>query len=140
MAGLIKMRADAVGRDRIQQQRVAVRVRFGDGCGGGGAAGAAAIADDDRLSERIGKLRSDDPRDEIGRAAGRNGDDELNRTARIIGLRARRTRRSKTSAAIASKRLSTLFICRPPARSNSTVRSTRRCNALKSVVHADQAL
>ena len=54
----IDVRADAVGRDRIQQQRVAVRVRFGDRGSGGRAAGAGAIADDDRLSERVGKLGS----------------------------------------------------------------------------------
>ena len=83
------MRADAVGRDRVQQQRVAVRVRFGDLRGGGRAAGAGAIADDDRLSERVGKLGADEPGDEIGGAAGRHRDDELNRAVRIVGLRAR---------------------------------------------------
>ena len=85
----IDVRADAVGRDRVQQQRVAVGIRFRDLRGGGRAAGAGAIADDDRLSERVGKLRPDEPGNEIGRAAGRNGDDELDRAVRIVRLRAR---------------------------------------------------
>ena len=84
----VDVRADAVGCDRIQQQGVAVRVRFGDLRGGGGAAGAGAIADHDRLSQRVGKLGADQPADEIGRAAGRNRDNELNRAVRIV-LRAR---------------------------------------------------
>ena len=64
------MRADAVGRDRIQQQRVAIGIRFGDGRCGCSAAGAATVADDDRLSECVGKLGPDQPADEIGCAPG----------------------------------------------------------------------
>ena len=88
----IDVRADAVGRDRIQQQRVAVGVRLGDLRGGGRAAGAAAIVDDDRLPQRVGKLRPDEPGNDIGRAAGRNGDDELDRAVRVVRLSARGVR------------------------------------------------
>jgi hypothetical protein len=38
----------------------------------GGAAGAAAIADDDRLTERIGELGADDARHQVGGAARRH--------------------------------------------------------------------
>jgi hypothetical protein len=85
----VDMRADAVGRDRIQQQRVAIGVGLGDGRSRGRAAGAAAIADEDGLPKRVGELCPDDPGNEVGGAAGRDGDDELNGTARIAGLRMR---------------------------------------------------
>ena len=85
----IKVRADAVGRDGVEQQRVAVRVGLGDARGRDGAAGAGAIVDDDRLAERVGELRADDPRDEVGRPAGRHRDHELHGAARIGALGAR---------------------------------------------------
>jgi hypothetical protein len=84
----VDVRADAVGRDRVQEERVAVRIGFGDGRGSDRAPGAAAIAGDDRLAERVGKLGADDARDEVGGAARRHGDDELQRPVRIIVLRA----------------------------------------------------
>jgi hypothetical protein len=74
------VRADAVGRDGVEQQRVAVGRRFGDAGGRRRSRSAGAVDDDDRLAEGIGKLRSDDARDGVGCAAGRHGDDELNRT------------------------------------------------------------
>ena len=83
----IEMRADAVGRDRVEQQRVAVGVRLGDARGRRRAAGAAAIDDDDGLAERIGELGADHPRDEVGGAARRHRDDELDLPGRIGGLR-----------------------------------------------------
>jgi hypothetical protein len=53
----IKVRADAVGRDRVEQQGVAVGIRFGDAGGCGRSTGAAAVHDDDGLPERVGELR-----------------------------------------------------------------------------------
>ena len=53
------MRADAVGCNRIEQERVAVGLRLGDARGRDGAAGTAAIDDDDRLSERLVQLGAD---------------------------------------------------------------------------------
>jgi hypothetical protein len=50
------------------------------------------------LPERVGELRSDEPADEIRGAAGWNGDDELNRSARVIALRARNAGVSKDKA------------------------------------------
>ena len=51
----IDVRADAVGRDRVQEQRVAVGSRLRDLRGGGRAAGPAAIVDDDLLAQRVGQ-------------------------------------------------------------------------------------
>ena len=68
----VEVRADAVGGDGIQQQRVAVGRRLGDVVRRDGAAGAAAVADDDRLAQRIGQLAADQAGDEIRRAAGRH--------------------------------------------------------------------
>ena len=89
------MRADAVGGDRVQQQRVAVRFRLGDAGGRDGASGTAAIVDDDRLPERLGELGPDDPRDEVGGAARRDRDDELNRPSGVAALAPRRTSRNE---------------------------------------------
>ena len=38
------------------------------------------------MSDRVGELGADYPCDEVGSTAGRNRDDELDRTARIAGL------------------------------------------------------
>ena len=82
------MRADAVGCNRIEQERVAVGLRFGDARGRDGAAGTAAIDDDDRLSERLVQLGADGAREEVGRAAGRHWYDQRERPRRIsVGAR-----------------------------------------------------
>ena len=88
------MRADAVGGDRVEEQRVAVGVGFGDARCRRRSAGAAAIYDDDGLAERIGQLVADHPRDVVGGAARRHRDHELNLTGRIC-LRAGRIRPDK---------------------------------------------
>jgi hypothetical protein len=45
-------------------------------------AGAGTVLDDDRRAERLRKLRRDDPRLQVGPAAGREADDDANRLAR----------------------------------------------------------
>ena len=81
------MRSDAMRRDRVEEERVTVRVRFGDGRGGDGAAGAAPIADDHRLSERVRKPGADDAGDEIRSAPRRHCDHQPNRPVGIVALR-----------------------------------------------------
>ena len=50
------------------------------------AAGAAAIVDDEGLAGRLLERRGDDAGDDIGRAARRVGDHELDRPVGIIGI------------------------------------------------------
>ena len=90
----VDVRPDAVGGDRVQKQRVAIRVRFGDRGGRGRATGAPAINDDDRLPERVCELRPDEPANKIGGAARRNSDNKLDRTVRVVSLRPRHARQS----------------------------------------------
>jgi hypothetical protein len=47
------------------------------------------------LSERVGKLSSDDTGNDIGRAARRDGDDELDRAVRVVRLSVRDVGRSQ---------------------------------------------
>src|SRR5260370_11071125 len=54
------------------------------GRGPGRPAGTAAIVDDDALPERLAQRLADDPRHGIGRASGREIDDQRDRTAGII--------------------------------------------------------
>ena len=55
----VEVRADAVGGDGVEQQRVAVGRGLGDVVRRDGAAGAAAVADDDRLAQRLRQLLAD---------------------------------------------------------------------------------
>ena len=73
----VKVRADAVRGDRIQEQGITVGLRLGDAPGRNGPAGAALIVDDDRLPERIRKFRANCAGDEIRRAAWWDRHDEL---------------------------------------------------------------
>jgi hypothetical protein len=82
----VEMRADAVRGDRVQQQRVAVRIRLGDGGRRDRAAGTAPIADDDRLPQCVGELRPDRAGDEIRRPSGRNRHHQLHRAGRVAAL------------------------------------------------------
>ncbi len=90
----VEMRADAVGRNGVEEQRVAVGVGFGDARCRRRSAGAAAICDDDGLAERIGELVADHPRDVVGGTARRHRDHERNLAGRIC-LRTGRIRPDK---------------------------------------------
>jgi hypothetical protein len=72
--------------DRIQKQRITIRVRLSDVGSGDRAASTATIVDDDRLSERVGKLHTNDPRNEISRTTGWNRNDELYGPVWVIAL------------------------------------------------------
>jgi hypothetical protein len=64
-------------RDHIE--RVAIRRRSYAELESERAARARTIVDDHLLTERFGKFLADDPRHEIGAAAGRRSDDHANR-------------------------------------------------------------
>jgi hypothetical protein len=76
-------------RDLVQQHRIAVGRGAGGAAGRDHAAGAADVFDDHLLPERLRHAVLDDARDRIGRAAGRVGDHERDRTAGV-SLRRRR--------------------------------------------------
>ncbi len=88
------------GVDRIhcgdKQQRVAVRRRRRDRFAGEIAGGAGPVLDDHRLAESAGYELSDQAGDNVGRAAGRESENQPDRAARI-GLRACDTRQGRQS-------------------------------------------
>ena len=77
--------------DRVlrKQQRVAVRIGGGDVVPGDIAAGAGPVLDDDRLAERLLQIVGNLPREGVGRAAGHEGDDEMDRLVGVGALRRR---------------------------------------------------
>jgi hypothetical protein len=68
-----------------EQDGVAVRLRVGDIAHADIAAGAAAVLDDEGLARRLAQRRGDDAANEVRRAAGRVGDDDLHRPVGIGG-------------------------------------------------------
>jgi len=75
-----------IGGERAcrRQQRVTVRRRIRNGRGRNVAAGADAILDDDRLAEPLLKFGSDCAHHDVGAAAGRESDDEGDRSGREL--------------------------------------------------------
>ena len=72
------------GRQRHDQERVAVLRRVGDDLGANHAAGAAAIVDDDLLAEPLAEMLRDDAGDDVVDAAGRKRHDQPHRPVRVI--------------------------------------------------------
>src|SRR5215470_1226772 len=75
------------------QQRVAVRRRVGNGGGSNVAAGADAVLDDDRLAELLLKFGSHCAHHDVDATAGRESDDEGDRSARELLSEATATER-----------------------------------------------
>ena len=75
-----------------REQRVAVRRRADHGLGRDVAAGAAAVLDDEALLETAFELGRNQPRDHVGEAAGREGDDDGDVLRRDRFARARAAR------------------------------------------------
>src|SRR5215831_12099075 len=71
-----------------EQERVAVRLRLGDGIAARVAAAARAVLDDDLLSEIVGELLRQNSRHHVDRSARRVRIDDANDTLGI-GLRRR---------------------------------------------------
>ena len=88
-----------IDRDRAhrgEEQGVAVGVRLGDVFGRDRAVRARPVLDDDGLSEQSSEPLGEEARDEIGGAAGGEGDHELDRPVGIVlRLRAARCRQGE---------------------------------------------
>jgi len=80
----VKGRTESDRAHRGEEQRVAVGIGLRDILRGDGAIGAGLVLDRDRLTERRVHLVGDQPRGEVGRAAGGKGDDEAHRAGRVI--------------------------------------------------------
>ena len=76
---------DGVRARSADDEGVAVGFGLGDVIGGDVAAGAGLVLDDELLAEFLGYLGGDDPRQNVGGAAGREGNDELDRPCRPFG-------------------------------------------------------
>ena len=76
-------------RRRRDEQCVAIRRRLRDEPAADAAAGAGAILDDDRLTQWPANLLGNQPRDEIGRAARADRNDDLDRPLGILRARGR---------------------------------------------------
>ena len=66
----IQAHRDGESADGAEQQRIAVRRRFGDLFSAGHAAGARAIVDDDGLAQRFVEFLAYGAADDVGRPAG----------------------------------------------------------------------
>ena len=83
----VDVRVDRHHAARTHQQRVAVGRRLGHHVAAQVAARAALVLDHHGLAERFLQRRADGARDLVGRAAGREVDDDLDRLARpVLGL------------------------------------------------------
>ncbi len=105
---LVELRVDRVRRQR-EQDRVAVGRRFRDDVGAEIAGGAAAVVDDDRLAELRRQRLDDDARNDVGAAARRIRDDELDRPGGIV-LRDGRSGQCEAAKQSTSTRERRLFI------------------------------
>jgi hypothetical protein len=79
----IQARVDRVRADGAHQQRIAVGRTFRDQLGTDVATGARSVVDDERLPERFRQLLRDRARQDVGRAARRERDDDPHRLRRI---------------------------------------------------------
>ena len=77
----IQRRIDRVAR-RMHEKRVAVGARARDRHRGERTAGARAVLDHHRLLPELGELRRERARDDVGHAAGREGNDHAHRLVR----------------------------------------------------------
>src|SRR5581483_5692527 len=80
----VKRWVDRMRRDRAHYQGVAIGRTLRDEIGADIAAGAGLVLDDERLAECLLQRRGDEARREIDRAAGRVGNDEMDRPSRPI--------------------------------------------------------
>jgi hypothetical protein len=87
-----------VDRDRAdvpEEDRVAVGRGLGGRVHGDVARCAGTILDDDRLAEDLGEPRADDPRNDVRRATGGEGNDHPDRTIRVGRLAQRKRRKER---------------------------------------------
>ncbi len=87
---------DDMRREGRDAERIAVGNPVGDGFGADRAACATAVIDDERLPELARHAVGRDAADDVGRAAGREGDDQGHRPGRIpLGERLRAAQREE---------------------------------------------
>ena len=86
---LDKGRIDRVGH-RCKEQRVTIRISPGHGARPQHLCAAAPVVDRNRLLELLFEFLRERPSDDVGRAAGRIGDDQPDGARRIILSRSRR--------------------------------------------------
>ena len=123
---VVERRVDRVRRSD-QEERIAVRRRAHDRLGGDIAASARPVLDDELLAEPLRQPLTDQARDDVGRAAGGEADDDAHRPRRI-GLRPRDARhgRQRGSARGQMQKLSAGKFHRRPSVSRRFIRSPRR--------------
>jgi len=85
--GLEDRGVQGMGRDGAHKNGVAVGCRAGDRGRAEVAAGSGAVLDDDGLAQQLAHLLADEARDDVGRAACRERDDQRDRPARESRLR-----------------------------------------------------
>ena len=76
--------------DRTDQQRVTVRLGLGDMIGGDVACGAGFVFHHHGLSPGLAHFLGNQPRDDVGAAAGGKADDEVDRAVRVALCKRRR--------------------------------------------------
>ncbi len=81
---LVHVRHDGHRADRLHHEHRAVRRRGLDRVGRDAADGAGTILDDHRLAERGRHLLGDDARDDVGGAARREADEDLDRLVDLV--------------------------------------------------------
>src|SRR6516162_2217907 len=126
---VVERRVEHVGQGG-HEQRVAVRRSMHDGFGRDVAACPGPVVDDERLAESIRQLLTQQPRDDVGRAAGRKTDENAHRPRRI-GLRPSETQNGRQRGSARSqmqKSPAGKFHFEPPSRFTS----------LDHLVRADQ--
>ena len=100
---LVEPRIDRM-RDRDDEERVAVGRGLGGEIGADHAAGAGAIVDEDLLAEVLAELVGDDAADDVVAAAGRERDDQADRSGWGSRRRTRRGARREARAGSAACR------------------------------------
>ena len=94
----LEMRIDGGDAGGGEIERVAVRRALGDELGADRAVGAGAVLHHDRLAERRAQLVGEEPRHEVGGAARREADHQLDRAGGVVLRGGRRIRCSDAEA------------------------------------------
>src|SRR5213079_1507345 len=110
---LVQVRIHHVAADAGEEKRVAVGRRLRRELRADRAAGAGPVVDDDRLAKLRADLLRDRARHGVVAAAGREGDDQVDRLRRVLSERERRpekqNRESETHAATYYKGVRAIF-------------------------------
>src|SRR6266403_1151716 len=149
LAGLLRAQCDQFRNrfDRhagVDQQRVTVRRRAGAGGGRNVAAGADAVLDDDRLAEPLLKFGSHCAHHDVDAAAGRESDDEGDRSGRELLSEAAAAERKEACQRGRNQNGTTCDHCSFRSHAGKSIRTiparVRRCaEAVIRVVHLSRS-